>query len=206
MLLKLLTENLAVDEATLSTPECQSENLPEDDGDGWASVDTQERQPENLPVDDRGRGATADTPECQSENLPVDDGDGWASDDTPESQPESLAVDDGDGGASVNTAERQPVNLLENDVSVGASVRTAECSDRAFRLRRRKRLELRRRMLAFEPPPKVSVFKRIRFIPDFSDDEAVMSCDDSQQFLDKLIRVCKPGALFQTRVFGFQKS
>jgi len=44
-------------------------------------------------------------------------------------------------------------------------------NDREYRMCRRRRLSLRKRMLSFEPPPKATVFRRIRFVEDFSDQE-----------------------------------
>jgi len=111
----------------------------------------------------------------QPENLPVNDGDGKATVDAPQRQPENLPVDNGDDEVTLDTPEYQPQKYV---------------NDRAFRMRRRRRLALRRKMLSFEPPSKVVVFQRIDFIPDFSDEEAVMSCDeshDSEQSLDKVM-------------------
>jgi len=76
---------------------------------------------------------------------------------------ENLPVDEGDGEVTPDTPEYEPQRYV---------------NDRAFRLRRRRRLALRSKMLSFEPPPKVNVFQRIYFAPDFSDEE-VMSCDES---------------------------
>ena len=50
-------------------------------------------------------------------------------------------------------------------------------NDRKFRMMRRKRLNLRRKMLSFDQPDKVTIFRRLRFIHDSSDSDDDFTSD-----------------------------
>ena len=69
--------------------------------------------------------------------------------------------------------------IVEDEVECDIPVeqRKKHVNDRTYRMCRRRRLALRREMLAFGSPPPVNVFTRIRLLPDFSDEESLNLSD-----------------------------
>jgi len=65
--------------------------------------------------------------------------------------------------------EEIDVDVSSRETCLSPEVVSLRNNDRKFRMMRRKRLNLRRKMLSFDPPEKVTIFRRLRFIHDSSD-------------------------------------
>ena len=130
----------------------------------------------SLPAFDDDKIETADRPPLHDVFLEQPAADMVVNVNTLNTEP-TVACDE-----PVEERDVEPDEEIDVDVSSQVTCSSPEVvslrnNDRKFRMMRRKRLNLRRKMLSFDPPEKVTIFRRLRFIHDSSDSSDAFASD-----------------------------